>query len=823
MEKLDQITLIKSPDIKFFETILLDNCREYIICCDFEGLVSIREVMSSNIVCELSESFKPLNAIAIKPNMPGCVSNTQFCTGGEDGIAYHYNLEENGAATFIDFVLRSSIPIQTISYHPNGKIISCGLLNGDIRMIREDDIDQITTLSYIASVITHSYDPLGDFLASVYLDGIFMIWDTINIEKKISLNLLSLSSSIRYINNNIRIIFSRVNWCIDGSKVIIPIKNGLCCIKSRYEWSDYEILSVIEDNTYFKDVIGPTSISPCGAYLAATDEIGNFTVLSLEHSKVIYHTKLDSTVISLSWRLGPSPNDIFILESCGSLSILLNCVSSNISKNKEKRKSQFNQSSCMDRQNREESPNLSEIYYSSISKKDGSLNENVEYLKYQHKHALLAYGKIESYIYLPIKPQKSVQPGRLSIKSNTREIFLDYNLLGCIRSKMEEFKTIIEVNFHDIIRNPMKVPFYTDTDKIIAGSLDKNGVLYSCRPPDSNFFKNYENFNDHHQPHITVNSSRLIYRSFKPWTESSNWELFIDESETVLCLAMGKCFVAAVTDRRILRIFSLSGVHLAIRMLPGNPVSLTGYNSVLALVYHVCGPDLDGNQYLAYEILDVQKRCLLQSGRVSLSLSSKLVWLGFSQQGILHVADSEGILFALDKNYGGSWLPIWSSRKEGLSCDFFHVVGVTENSVCGIECDSDENLSMGVNYNPIHTYYQFHLPICSQGNNLRDSMEEKLICMQYKLNNWKWLENLNFIDDSDEPFLNLSEEEASFYKHLLIIIKHDCDFRRCSRVFDLCSLFNDKTFLENAIDKALSAGIIDLQERIEQILEKNLK
>ena len=82
----------------------------------------------------------------------------------------------------------------------------------------------------------------------------------------------------------------------------------------------------------------------------------------------------------------------------------------------------------------------------------------------------------------------------------------------------------------------------------------------------------------------------------------SEWTVELPPGEEAECLATGSQFVAVGTSSNLMRIFSPSGIQLAILTLPGPPIALAAHGHQLATVWH-SGNGLDGNQNLHYAVL----------------------------------------------------------------------------------------------------------------------------------------------------------------------------------------------------------------------------
>ena len=65
------------------------------------------------------------------------------------------------------------------------------------------------------------------------------------------------------------------------------------------------------------------------------------------------------------------------------------------------------------------------------------------------------------------------------------------------------------------------------------------------------------------------------------------------------------------------------------------------------------------------QIYDVATQQELASGPLPLIPGSNLSWLGFSEEGVLASYDSEGELRMRSPDFGGAWVPLFSSAAGG--------------------------------------------------------------------------------------------------------------------------------------------------------------
>lgn len=84
-----------------------------------------------------------------------------------------------------------------------------------------------------------------------------------------------------------------------------------------------------------------------------------------------------------------------------------------------------------------------------------------------------------------------------------------------------------------------------------------------------------------------------------------------------------------------------SGLQISVVSLAGPPVTLAARDNWLAVVWNGSPSPVPGDYSLRFAIYDVNFRVQLQEGHLPLSPASTLVWLGFTESGLLAAFDSE--------------------------------------------------------------------------------------------------------------------------------------------------------------------------------------
>jgi chromosome transmission fidelity protein 4 len=116
---------------------------------------------------------------------------------------------------------------------------------------------------------------------------------------------------------------------------------------------------------------------------------------------------------------------------------------------------------------------------------------------------------------------------------------------------------------------------------------------------------------------------------------------------------------------------------------------------------------------LDVKVLKISECAQSLSSRLVLTPASKLSWFGFSENGELSSFDSKGILRVFSGQFGGSWIPIFSSIKARKSEDESHwVVGLDANNIFCILCKSPESYPQ-VMPKPVLTILELSFPLAS--------------------------------------------------------------------------------------------------------------
>uniref|UniRef100_A0ACD5XQU9 Uncharacterized protein n=1 Tax=Avena sativa TaxID=4498 RepID=A0ACD5XQU9_AVESA len=381
--------------------------------------------------------------------------------------------------------------------------------------------------------------------------------------------------------------------------------------------------------------------------------------------------------------------------------------------------------------------------------------------------------------------------------------FLAYNMLGSITTIENDGHSHVEVDFYDTGRGP-RVPSMTDYFGFTMAALNESGSVFANPCKGDN------------------NMSTLMYRPFSSWAGNSEWSMRF-EGEEVKCVALGAGWVAAVTSLNFLRIFTEGGLQMHIISVSGPVVTAAGHGDQLAIVTHSSDCLPSGDQVLDVKVFNISEGAQSMSGRVVLTPSSQLSWFGFSETGLLSSYDSKGVLRLFSSQFGGSWLPVFSSTKARKSEDESHwVVGLDANNIFCIICKSPESCPQ-VMPKPVLTILELSFPLASSdlgANSLENEFMTKklhLSQIQKKIDEIALL-GLDTTAFEDEAF----NTEAALDRCILRLISTCCNGDKLVRATELAKLLTLEKSMKGALTLVTRLKLPILQEKFSSLLEERM-
>mmetsp|Transcript_33781 Transcript_33781/g.61253 ORF Transcript_33781/g.61253 Transcript_33781/m.61253 type:complete len:627 (+) Transcript_33781:61-1941(+) len=151
---------------------------------------------------------------------------------------------------------------------------------------------------------------------------------------------------------------------------------------------------------------------------------------------------------------------------------------------------------------------------------------------------------------------------------------------------------------------------------------------------------------------------RLLLRPAERW-EKAVFSASLVGDEAPEAVACGVDFVAVLTSRRMLRLYTFSGMPIGLLSVSGRSVALAARQTLLLVVTRslLAATPADSDDVLDFRILESQTRAEVAAGRLPLSPGSRLRWIGFSEDLVPVAIDTAGAVRALLGSGAGSWGP----------------------------------------------------------------------------------------------------------------------------------------------------------------------
>ncbi|CAG9570522.1 conserved hypothetical protein [Leishmania major strain Friedlin] len=263
--------------------------------------------------------------------------------------------------------------------------------------------------------------------------------------------------------------------------------------------------------------------------------------------------------------------------------------------------------------------------------------------------------------------------------------YLAYNSVGYIHCSRDA----TTVHFHDISHPAVRLQL---RDTILMGALSPVGAAFIVLPADPTEAQGSVD----EAPRLSV-----FYHAFTPLGAQSEWRVALLPGETVRCMAAGIRYVAVATSH-YLRIFSLSGLELAVLSKSQRIVTMVGTSSRKLMSSFKADFDplviinLTGTGELQMEVIDVGARTsALPPRTVPLTelpdgSTHQLQWLGWSEDGLLHIVDTAGVVRQFTEDWGGSWVPVYDPRTLVDQSYALWVYGISENALLAYRYSRDD-------------------------------------------------------------------------------------------------------------------------------------
>uniref|UniRef100_A0A1J3CIA0 WD repeat and HMG-box DNA-binding protein 1 n=1 Tax=Noccaea caerulescens TaxID=107243 RepID=A0A1J3CIA0_NOCCA len=722
-------------------------------------------------------------------------------------------------------ITRFTLPIRVLAFNGSGSLLAAAGDDEGIKLINTIDGSIVRVLKGHKGPVTGlDFDPNGELLASLDSTGTVLCWELQN--GIVSYTLKGVAPDTCFSNSIVNIL----RWSPDGRTLAVPGRRNDVVMYDRF--TGEKLFALRGDHL---EAVCYLTWAPNGKYIVTSGLDKQVLLWDVDKKQDIDRQKLEEKVCCMAWK--PNCNALSLIDVKGKYGIWDSLVPSSmvsptvgIPDIQPKRR---NEILTFDEEFEEElSENLDDarvdsddgeshqhsrkrLRRKSFIDDDGDVNENEEfydgislpstsgYRKKAHKEKRGVGSGVSRSIGASTryKMQKAFQPGATPLEPGKRT-FLCYNMVGCITTIEHDGNSRIETDFHDTGSGP-RVSSMIDIYGFTMASINESGCVLAnpCKGEK--------------------NMSVLMYRPFRSWASNSEWTVRF-EGEEVKVVANGSGWVAAVTSRNLLHIFTEGGLQKHILALDGPVVTAVGCKDQLAVVTHVSDCLPSNEQVMKFRVLNISTMTQQLTGFVALTPGSRLTWIGFSEEGRLSSYDSEGVLWVYTSQIGGSWIPVFSTSKEKKQEENYWVVGLNTTSVYCIACKHPE-LFPQVTPKPFLTILGFSLPLPSSDLG-STSLINEFILKQLRLYETERRVDemaLSGVDTTaleDEAF----DLEVSQDKCILRLISSCCSSDKFLRASELMKLLSLEKSMRAAITLVTKLKLPFLAEKFSNILEERL-
>ncbi|XP_054153902.1 WD repeat and HMG-box DNA-binding protein 1-like [Oppia nitens] len=523
-----------------------------------------------------------------------------------------------------------------------------------VATIRHDLLKQISIVSY---------SPDGNYLAAASSDGVIMIWNITAADGTISLDNTSPMPIAKYFHKDSAKI-TCLKWCPRQSQL------AFCDISGHFGVISVKSLHSLQNTNNTSNNINNTNTTTgTNNNHNNTNDNSNKLVLNQEEMNNMFadlsdddfgdndDPKADNADVDIEL-----PNITFNKKYIPTKDIVSINEDNNLNTNdgndvnddddvefdigalKARYESQINSDAPKDRPS-EQRPN-SRLSHQSKSREVVQEVEEEE----------------EEDVEPPPLRQEPFQSGSTPVHYDQR--FMVWNSVGIVRCYNTENESSIDVEFHDVayhhsIHVPNKNTNYTMAD------LSPESLIMATNGDER------------------ATGGKLYCRLFNIWDATKEWSVDMTSGEFIEAVTCGTGFIAAATDKRFVRIFTVGGIQTNVLSLPGRVVSLASFEQLLMIVYHSAS-GLPDEQSLSMYVLRVVHKPTARHPvpnpvPVALTPKSPVYWAGFTDEGTPCVVDFDGQVRLFKTGYGNMWIPVANTKDhaKGKSDNFF-IIGLSE-------------------------------------------------------------------------------------------------------------------------------------------------
>ncbi|KAI8349648.1 hypothetical protein EDC96DRAFT_600038 [Choanephora cucurbitarum] len=765
--------------------------------------------------------------------------------GSTDGLVVLYHPDN----TFDKILVRSTVPVRHISFHPSGNKVAIATDDNIIRLVLTADNSKIVQLEGHSSPIkTVDYSRDGNRLISTDIDGDIRIWNVSN-TAPVPECLKTLSSFIYHTSPDS---FSHATaiWHPDSSCFAFPGKDKEIRVFKSGLWAPFYTLQ----GEHTQNVL-TMAWSPNGYYIASSAEDNSVVIWDTQTKKQFVsdgygQLRIWKEVIPTDNSNYPHPAQIRALPPSTSKQPLSKTISSKIPNSQpsyvggslevDNEATEANDEDDdddddmgddvdMDDEEGEELEDEGEDLGDFVIDDDGAgykeqPNQSKPISRRTDPRMANVIEQQRQKLEAAFEPPTSFQPGETPYHKPEKgksfdpqpgeRRYMAYNLTGAITTIFEGNHSVINVEFHD--QTEFRNFHFTDMRNFSVGAISASGTVFAVEgkeAPKKSRSNRDDDDDDEEEEEEDKKLNTLSTLYYRPHTLGSDkdWTQFMLPGEDVVNLAINRVSVIATTSLGYVRIFSISGVQRHLFSLE-NVVCVSAMTD-MALIVYASGPSFQNQHNLHYLLMNTDSFEILQRDKIQLSADSQLNWIGFSETNQAATYDSAGILRLLHRQrrpYQATWVPVFNSKAyAGDRTERYWPVGVLRDRFVCIVLRG-QNMYPFFPRPPVKDV-PLQLPLLDLESEI-GSLEEKVIRTHVgTLHERDEAEATNALDEFSETF---AEADVEMDVALLKLINLACQSERVSKALDLTDLLHSGESVDKAIRIASHHRYTHLAEKM---------
>lgn len=789
--------------------VCFDDSGKFLVTCGNDGDVRIWEGLDDDdprfiTVGEKAHSLALKNGKLVTAGSNNTVQIHTFPDGEPDGILTRFTTN----ATHVTF-------------SRSGSRVAAGSSDFLVKVVAlSDSSDQKTLRGHEAPVLSVTFDPREQLLASSSCDGSVVVW---NIEEQSQVTRWTLLQKCNDVSNAkslCRLAFQPPS----GKFLAVPVGDKVH-LYERDTWSHVTTLS----DDLITQPVNVVAWSPCGKLLAAACVGGVMLVWDISSKLCIERQKHEKGFTVCALAFSPCGSQIAYTDTEGCLGLLEGVASgaATVAKTKSSESTAArdydalfdeDEDGLMDEgesplkrpRPEEEEPipstgrvrNRAAFLEDDNSMDTGSLKLGAEKFPDEDDDggSSIAPPAAQSAtvrpVYdgpMPTPPQRAFQPG--STPAHLTHRFMMWNSVGIVRAYNDDQDNAVDIEFHDsAVHHAMHLSNSLGHN---MADISQEAVLLGC-------------------PSTDELASKIQCLHFSSWDSHKDWTVDLPQGEEVRALVLGQSWAAVATSTLLLRLFTIGGLQREVFSLSGAVVCVSAHGDQLCVVYQR-GTGFDGEHCLGVQLLSLgRRRRQILDQPLPLSPRSHLSWMGFSAEGTPCSVDSEGVVRMLNRSLGNTWTPVCNTRDTCKSrSDHYWVIGVHENPP-QIRCIPCKGLRFPPTLpRPAVAILPFKIPLC-QTSTEKGQMEEQYWRSVLLHNHYSFLSLSGFEVDQDSVSHSLKEQQELLMKMFALSCKLEREFR-CVELAEMMT----QPVVTLAIKYASRSRRMALAERLSQIaLEK---